>query len=99
MTQIDLIKKAYFEEGLNVSELAERFNHDRKTIRKYLNKEDWNKQAPTSVQIEKTFVKLEPYKKDINQWLEEDKRARRKQRHTAKRVYDRLRKKYEDHYL
>jgi transposase len=98
MTQIDLIKKAYFEEGLNVSELAERFNHDRKTIRKYLNKEDWNKQAPTGVQIEKTFVKLEPYKKDINQWLEEDKRARRKQRHTAKRVYDRLRKKYEDQF-
>jgi hypothetical protein len=29
-------------------------------------------------------------KPTIDAWLEEDRRRRRKQRHTAKRVYDRL---------
>ena len=94
MTRVDLIKKAFDEEGLNVSELAERFGHDRKTIRKYLDKEDWNEPVPTQPVNERKFPKLEPYTKDIDEWLEEDKRARRKQRHTARRVFDRLRDKY-----
>lgn len=94
MTQIDLIKKAFFEEGLNVSELAERFSHDRKTIRKYLDKEDWNEPVPTTPENVKKFPKLKPYIKDIDEWLEEDKQARRKQRHTARRVFNRLRSKY-----
>ncbi|CAA7600770.1 IS21 transposase-type HTH domain protein [Acididesulfobacillus acetoxydans] len=95
MTQVDLIRKAFFEEGLNVSELAERFSHDRKTIRKYLETEDWNEPVPVqAVESMRKFPKLEPYMKDIDEWLEEDKRARRKQRHTARRVFDRLRSKY-----
>ena len=36
--------------------------------------------------------KLEPYKTTIDKWLEEDKQAPRKQRHTAKRVFHRLKK-------
>lgn len=95
MTQIDSIKKAFFEEGLNVSELAERFEHDPKTIRKYLEKEDWNEPIPIEPEKQKKFPKLHPYIKEIDEWLEEDKRARRKQRHTAMRVYKRLCKKYE----
>ncbi|GAB6170726.1 hypothetical protein JCM15765_02040 [Paradesulfitobacterium aromaticivorans] len=98
MTQVDLIKKAFFEEGLNVSELAEQFGHDRKTIRKYLDKEDWNQPVPTVPESVEKFPKLQPYMNDIDEWLEEDKRARRKQRHTAKRVFDRLGKKYEDRF-
>ena len=95
MTQVDLIRKAFFEEGLNVSELAERFSHDRKTIRKYLEKEDWNEPVPVQPAASlRKFPKLEMYMKDIDEWLEEDKRARRKQRHTARRVFDRLGSKY-----
>lgn len=98
MTQIDHIKKAFFEEGLNVSQLANRFGHDRKTIRKYLDKEDWNEPVPETPGNVKRLPKLEPYIKEINLWLEEDKLARRKQRHSAKQVYKRLRKKYEDQF-
>jgi len=59
----------------------------------YIEKEDWNKTKPKAL-IEAEFPKLEPFKADINEWLTEDKKAKRKQRHTAKRVYDRLVEKY-----
>ena len=39
--------------------------------------------------------KLDPYKRIIDQWLMDDKKAPRKQRHTAKRVYNRLRNEVE----
>jgi len=92
MTQIDDIRNAFFFKGLSISEIAREFKVDRKTVRKYVYQEDWN----TSVEVKarRSFTKLEPFKEDIDEWLEEDKKARRKQRHTAKRVYDRLREKY-----
>ncbi len=34
--------------------------------------------------------KLDKYKEEIDSWLEADKQARKKQRHTARRVFDRL---------
>jgi hypothetical protein len=34
--------------------------------------------------------KLDPWKAEIEQWLEEDRRMRFKQRHTAKRIHERL---------
>ena len=38
--------------------------------------------------------KLDGFTELIDQWLEEDRRRPRKQRHTAKRVFDRLRPEY-----
>lgn len=93
MTQTKNIRKMYFEEGKNISQIARETGHDRKTVRGYFNKEDWNKEPP-KVKKEATFPKLEPYKADIDTWLSEDKKARRIQRHTAKRIYNRLTKKY-----
>ena len=95
MTQVKDIRKMYFEEGKNISEIAKKTGHDRKTVREYINKDDWNEKLP-KVKKEAAFPKLNPYKQDIDTWLTEDKKARRKQRHTAKRVYDRLVKKYKD---
>lgn len=94
MTQIDNIRKAFFVKGQKISEIAREFQKDRKTIRKYIYQEDWN----TKVEAEETkhtFPKLDPFKADIDQWLEEDKKARKKQRHTAKRIYERLCEKYQ----
>ncbi len=90
MTQIHDIRKLFFEKGKNISEIARETGHDRKTIRSYLEKEDWNQEVPSVVK-ENDFPKLEPFKKIIDKWLNEDKKARLKQRHTAKKVYNRLR--------
>ena len=97
MTQIDDIRKAFFIKGQNISEIAREFQKDRKTIRKYIYQEDWNTKVKAE-EVKHTFPKLDPFKADIDQWLEEDKKARKKQRHTAKRIYDRLWKKYKDQF-
>ena len=89
MTQVHDIRKMFFEKGMNISEIARETGRDRKTIRLYLEKEDWNQKIPDLVK-ENDFPKLEPFKPIIDQWLTGDKKARRKQRHTAKRVFDRL---------
>lgn len=96
MTQADVIKKAFYMEGLNVSAISKLHGFDRKTIRKYLNKEDWNEPVPQQSERQRQFPKLEPFMKDIDEWLEKDKLARRKQRHTAMRVFNRLTKKYQE---
>jgi transposase len=59
----------------------------------YIEKEDWNDiQSGNLPEID--FPKLESYKEEIDTWLTEDKKAKRKQRHTARRVYQRLVEKY-----
>lgn len=91
-TQVHDIRKRYFEEGKNISEISTETGYDRKTIRRYIKKDDWN--TPPKALPMAEFPKLDPFKADIDEWLTQDKKAKRKQRHTAKRVYDRLVKKY-----
>ena len=93
MTQKHDIRKMFFEEGMSISEISRETSHDRKTIRYHLEKDNWNDELPAVAQ-ESSYPKLDPYKPDIDRWLEEDKKAKRKQRHSAKRVYDRLGEKY-----
>ena len=46
---------------------------------------------PEPIPVQKEICPiLDPFKETIDKWLQEDKNAPRKQRHTAKRVYDRL---------
>ncbi len=79
MTQVKDIRKMYFEEGKNISQIARETGRDRKTVKFYLDKNDWNEELP-KVKKEAVFPKLDPYKEDIDTWLIEDKKARRKQR-------------------
>ena len=73
--------------GYTVSEIGRITGVDRKTIRKYIQQEDFSPEMP----LEKAVVSiLDPYKPVIDSWLEEDKKQWYKQRHTAKRVFDRL---------
>jgi transposase len=95
MTEMHDIRKLYFSEGQSVTHIARQTGRDRKTILTYLEKEDWNEVIPKYLP-EADFPKLEPFKKDIDEWLTEDKKARRKQRHTARRIYDRLVDKYKE---
>lgn len=88
MTEVHNLRKLYYDEGKNITEIAQQTGRDRKTVRQSLHKEDWNEpQAPT---LSGRFPKLDPFKVEIDGWLLDDKKAKRKQRHTAQRVYDRL---------
>lgn len=95
MTQINDIRKAFFEEGQNISQIARTYRVDRKTVRRYINKTEWNQ--PAAVTTAGVFPKLTPYKEKIDRWLLDDKKHKRKQRHTAKRVYNRLVEEYGEH--
>jgi len=92
MDQIHHIRALYYEQGYNISEIAEATGRDWKTVAKYIDMADFNEPLPTPASQKQFCPKLEPYKETIDSWLEEDRRHHRKQRHTARKVYDRLTK-------
>ncbi len=93
MTDISDIRNLYYEQGLSKSQIHQKTGFDLHTIRKYINQEDFNLKVP--VKISK-ITKLTPYHATIDAWLENDKKFHKKQRHTAKRVYDRLNEEFPD---
>ena len=42
MTQVHNIRKLYFEEGKNINQTSKETGFDRKTVRNFLNKENFN---------------------------------------------------------
>lgn len=91
MDQIHRIRELYYDQDKNLKEIAIIMNCDWRTVRKYVDMEDFNTPSPTPVSKEEHESKLDPFKLFIDEWLEADKLAPRKQRHTAKRIYRRLR--------
>jgi transposase len=95
MAQKNDIRNDYFSKGKSISKISEETRHDRKTIRGIIKQNDWNVPQKSLAEKRKSFPKLEPFKKTIDEWLITDKKERKKQRHTAKRVYDRLKEEEE----
>ncbi|WDL98474.1 IS21 family transposase [Alicyclobacillus sp. ALC3] len=94
MGQIELVKEMQAK-GLGPVEISNRLRIDRKTVRKYMQQEDF---SPNHREVRIVPSKLDPYKETILSWLEEDKRNRYKQRHTAKRIHQRLKEQFQDEY-
>ena len=94
MMQIDQLKELQ-RQGKGPKEIAERLNLDRKTVAKYMARDDYDARAEGSTG---GASKLDPFKSKIVEWLEEDRRMRFKQRHTAKRVHERLGEEFPDTY-
>lgn len=91
MDQIHHIRDMYYQQDKNISQIASETGLNRKTVSKYVDMEDFNTPSPTPSSEEEHESKLDPFKPLIDEWLEADKLAPRKQRHTAKRIYRRLR--------
>ena len=77
--------------GHSISEISEETNTDRKTVRKYLEQDDF---SPTPPVAQSRSSIVAPYHDIIMEWLEEDKKHWSKQRHTAKKVHERLQEEY-----
>jgi len=75
-------------EGESIAEIARRTGVCRDTVYKYLEKEDFSPTMP--VDSPPRPSKLDPYKELIDQWIEDDRHVWRKQRHTARRIWQRL---------
>ncbi len=86
-----LVRLACHQQGLSQREAARRFGIDRKTVRKMLAfsvPPGYRRSRPPA------RPKLDPFTGIIDRILEEDRLAPRKQRHTAKRIFDRLREEH-----
>lgn len=85
------VRRSVFVEGISEREAASRFGIARETVRKML-----RYAAPPGYQRTKPIhrPKLGPYTGIIDQILLDDREQPRKQRHTAKRIFDRLREEH-----
>ena len=93
MDQIHHIRELFYTQGKNLTEITREVDCDWRTAQKYVDMEDFSPAAPC---IRKPAVsRLDPYKARIDAWLEADKSAPRKQRHTARRVHERLKEEVE----
>lgn len=75
-------------EGRSRREIARELGISRNTVAKYASREDFSPEPPTSGP--RTSPTMEPHAATVESWLEGDAGRPRKQRHTARRVYDRL---------
>jgi transposase len=85
--QFEQIRRDRDREGLSIRALAERHGVHRRAVRAaLLSPLPPAKRAP----VGRPAPKLGPYRALIDSWLEADREAPRKQRHTAKRIWQRL---------
>lgn len=87
MDQYEYLRTSHRVYGKSISELARQTGHSRNTIKKALRGEAWG----YSERDQQLFPVLGPYRCLIEEWLKKDKGQPKKQRHTARRVYNRLR--------
>jgi len=80
------IRTAHEREGLSVRELARRFHVHRRDVRQAL----VSAVPPERKVVVRAAPALDRWKPTIDGWLEADRTAPRKQRHTARRVWQRL---------
>ncbi len=95
--EISRVKNLYEKEHMSLTQIKNLTGHDYKTIHKYLDMTDFSPPGSRKQPGEKNArpTILEPYKGIIEEMLVDDlENGTRKQRHTATRVYTRLRDEY-----
>jgi len=89
--QKEIIRREYFLNRKSMREIARELHHGRAVIRKAIYDPgipSYKRSIPAPKRTIGPFVEV------IQQWLQEDKQRPSKQRHTAKRIYARLREEY-----
>lgn len=84
--QYDYIRTAYRVYGKKIKEIARETGHSKNTVKKALRQE----YVGYSQREYQPYPSLGPFLKIIDKWLENDKQMPKKQRHTATRIYNRL---------
>ena len=96
MGQIKYITGLEKYEGLSLREICKRTGYHFNTVKKYIDKENWNEEIKPNKERKS---KLDEVKPIIDEWLRIDIKMPRKQRHTGTRVYDRLKEEHSDKLL
>lgn len=93
MEEIQDIKYLKNRKDKSLRAITRETGHAFETVKKYVEKEDFNlKHRPK----QERCGKLSPYRHHIDEWLDQDRLAKPKQRHSAQRIYDRLKELYGD---
>ena len=82
------VRRAHFQDGLSGRRIARDFGISRDSVAKML---AYSEPPGYRRTAEIKRPKLDAYVDQIDHWLTEDKARPRKQRHTAKRIFERLR--------
>lgn len=77
----------HFREGRSIRWISRQFGLSRQTVTKYINQPDAPKYTAVKPRARPTTG---PWCEQVKEIIEEDKTAPRKQRHTAKRIFERL---------
>ena len=85
ITQVNYIRKLYFDKGKSLSEIENATGHNYRTVKKYINCDDFNEVKSKKTHDSKSDL-IRPFVREI---LLSDKTLRKKHRHTAKRIYER----------
>lgn len=90
MAQINNIKDLYKNEDLSLREISRQTGHGFKTVQKYAYQLNWSEDhlpdtEPKSYPVLGDFIPI------IDEWLEDNRKISRKQRHTVWRIFCRLR--------
>lgn len=86
MSKANSIRELW-RDGESVAEVARRVGVSRDTVYKYLETDDFSPKIPVRKSGPR---KMDDYAAIVDQWLDDDAKERRKQRHTAHRVWVRL---------
>jgi len=90
ITQVNYIRELYYLEGKSFTDICTITGKNYRTVKKYVEKDNFNENHHKAKRPNKSDV-LRPI---INKWLIEDKTRHHKQRHTAKRIFNRLKEEY-----
>ena len=92
VADFEVIRRKFFIDGQTARAIAKELGHSRKTVAKAI-----ANPVPPGYRLSQPRVRpaIERYQKIIDAWLEEDRSRPRKQRHTAQRIYERLRDEHE----
>jgi transposase len=89
--QYSYIRTAHRVYGKRIKQIARETGHSKNTIKKVLRGE-FSGYKP---RVEQPYPILGPYLNIIDQWLQDDKQRPKKQRHTAVRVFNRLKQEHD----
>ena len=93
MAQVNNIKDLYENEDLSLREISRQTGHSFKTVQKYAYQLDWSEDNLPDTEP-KSYPVLGDFIPVIDEWLEDDRKIPRKQRHTVWRIFCRLRDEY-----
>lgn len=91
MAEINYIRHEANQKGCAYSEIAERVNHDPRTVKKYAEMEDFSPKRNKQKRKARVMDSVKPI---LDQWIKEDLKVKKKYRRTAKRMYELLVEQY-----